>query len=194
MRVPRAFRLGVTVVLSGVLARGCFDSDEKPEVLTTEDTTTGGVDPTTTGSTTMLDFSSSGDPDQTCRDAIDCAAGCTLVAINNDPDAELVDTIITCILECGPGLNEAEAEKVLRLIDCVTIDCVDRGLCDIFLPPPGTSSGGNGTTGGSGGSSTSDGEPPVDPVLQCQTCLISGVTVEQPSDDFACAEQAIACM
>ena len=102
MRVSRAFRLGVTVVLSGVVARGCFDSDEKPVVLTTEDTTTGGVDPTTSGTSTGPDFASTGDPDVTCRDAIDCSAGCTLVAINQDPDAALVDTIITCILECGP--------------------------------------------------------------------------------------------
>ena len=102
-----------------------------------------------------------------------------------------------------PGLNEAEAEKVLRLIDCVTTDCVDRGLCDIFLPPPGTSTGADGgsdtggsDTGGSGtagapmGSSTSDG---IDPLLLCQTCLISGVTTEVATEDFACSEQAIAC-
>lgn len=201
----RAFRLGVTVGLSGLLARGCFDSDEKPEVLASDATTTGGADTGTGSSTTSQDtFGSTGDPDATCRDAIDCAAGCTAVTLGNDPDAELVDAIIFCILECGPGLNEAEAEKVLRLIECVTDDCVDSGFCDIFLPPPGTSSGGGDTTT-SGGSSGTAGDTTagdgandtsgggIDPVLQCQVCLIGGVTNENPSDAFTCLDEANDC-
>lgn len=216
MSTARAFRLGATVLVTGLLTRGCFDSDQVVVTAgsssTTSASTTGSATtavPTTTGA------SSTGEPAlETCRDTVACATACLFTMSGGG--ASQIDLIFTCLLECEPS-SVPEAIDVFNLIECVTQDCIDRKQCDILLPEENTSSsggessssdGGNSSSSDSGGSSSSgssssssdggssSGGPSVNPTEQCLTCLLGGLGTPDSTLDpeSGCYDEAVACM
>ncbi len=167
------------VVAAGFLG-ACFDSDEKPVPLDLTTSTTGpGATTSGSSSSTSGGSTSTGEPDVTCRDAIDCVVGCAgelQQSMSPEPD-------LTCFLECEEGLTIGEALHLFRLTECVTNKCVDNGVCDILVPTE-TSTGSSSSDGGSsssGGSST--GGSPPGPDNPCLDCILANMLDPQPGGD-----------
>ena len=144
-------------------AGACFDSDEK--FTPRSGTTTGEPDPTTTGdgtsSTGYTIDNTTGEPEFTCRDAVQCMNACALDLVLNpttEPD-------LGCLLDCvEDNLTVRETYNLLQLSNCVADVCEQQSEC----MPQGDTDGD--TDGGSSGSSTSGGGDNggiIDPCLQC---------------------------
>ena len=187
---PRLGSILLALGFAGVAFGACFDSDEKFIPLSPTTSTTGPLPVTSSSSTTAMGSTSTGTPDVTCRDAIDCVVGCAgeLMA------SELPEPDLTCFLECEEDLTVAEALHLFRLTECVTNRCIDIGVCDILVPTETTSSssssssstGGESTSTGesssssTGTSSTTDGGGPSNP---CLDCILANMLDEQPGGE-----------
>lgn len=201
-RSPRLFSVVPALAVAVSLLGACFDSDEKPVPLDFTTSTTTGVVPTTTGSSTTSGGSTStGKPDVTCRDAIDCVVGCA----GELQQSKLPEPDLTCFLDCEEDLTVGEALHLFRLTECVTEKCITNGVCDFLVPtdPTGSSSGGESSSSGgesssSGGSSStggssSDGEPPPPtPQEECLTCILANMRDPEPGG--VCQPLADACV
>jgi hypothetical protein len=154
--VSTSHRIGSLLALF-VLAStaACFDSDEKFEPRA--GSTTGTVDPTTTSgssSTTGTPDPTTGEPDISCRDAVQCIQQCAFDLIT-DPG---IEPDLGCFLDCEEQLTVREAYHLLRLGNCAAAECEMRDECM------------SGDTDGGGSSSSSggdDGGGLIDPCLQC---------------------------
>ena len=155
-------RLASLVALLSALGAGaCFDSDETFEPRA--GSTTGEPDPTTTGEGTSSTGSSldntTGEPEFTCRDAVQCMNACAIDLVLNpstEPD-------LGCLLDCvEDNLTVRETYNLLQLSNCVADECEQQSEC----MPEG---GGDTDTDTDGGSTTSggDGGGIIDPCLQC---------------------------
>lgn len=143
------------LVLAGTA--GCFDSDEKFEPRAG---TTGEPDPTTTtavgtsSSTGTID-PTTGEPDVSCRDAVECIQDCSTMLIT-DPS---IEPDLGCFLDCEEQLTVREAYHLLRLANCAAAECEMREACS-----PGGDTDGDTDTDASGDAGD-DGL--VDPCLLC---------------------------
>lgn len=195
-------RARAELLLVGLLALGgaCFNSDEKFRQSGTTSTTgattsTTAPDPTTETTTTV---GSTGEPDVTCRDAIDCIFECAAAVqakLQMDPDYE---PDLSCFLDCEEKLTVQEAYKLLKLGNCASMVCSDLGAC---MPPDDTTGGGSsssdggssssGGSSGSSGSSSSDGGggggSVIDPCIDC--IFVHMLDPESPG----CQEFAMDC-
>lgn len=179
---PRLGSIIPALLMAGALLGACFDSDEKPVPLSPTTSTTGPLPGTSSTSTTAAS-TSTGTPEVTCRDAIDCVVGCAgELQMSNLPEPDL-----TCFLECEPGLTVGEVLHLFRLTECVTNKCIDQGVCD-FLVPTETSSGSSSSgdestsTGGSSSSGTGTGTGtgtsttgPAQPDNPCLDCILANM-------------------
>ncbi len=166
-------------LLAATLLAGasCFDSDEKLRAAGTGTTagTTGLTppDPWTTGQGGTSTTGPKPVPETTCRDAIECVFGCAAglpMPLPPEPD-------LSCFLDCDMGLDEEEALKLLRLTDCVAMQCAEKGYCDA-----------GGTTGGDTGTGGTAADPGMlDP---CTNCIFVNVQDPQPA---GCLDEAAAC-
>ena len=165
----------------------CFDSDEKNvEVnLPANDTGTPVLPPGTT-STTTGGSTSSGEPEVTCRDAIDCVVGCaTELQVSELPEPDL-----TCFLTCEERLTVGEALHLFRLTECVTNKCIDQGVCDKLVPTESSSSdGGSSSTGGSSSGTTGGGDDGSG--TECIDCILANMLDPAPP---GCIDLANACV
>lgn len=182
--IQRCVRSGLVALAAA--GAGCFDSDEvfKVAATTTGADTTTTLPPTTTTSTTdpTTSTGSTGDPDVTCRDAIDCIFECAAAvqAQTMDPNYE---PDLSCFLECEEQLTVPEAKKLLLLANCASEQCAMMGDCG--------SSDTTSTSSGGSSDSTDDGPPPPEgPLTPCLMCIF----VLMLDEDFeGCAEFAMAC-
>lgn len=127
-----------------------------------------------------------GNPDLTCRDAIDCVVDCA----SELQQMDAAEPDLTCFLECEEGLTVEESLHLFELTECVSNKCIDIGVCD-ELEPTGTAGEpdmGSGTGSGSGGSGSSGGVSPS----QCLDCILSNIFDEHPGGE--CQPYADACV
>lgn len=184
MPSPRLTSIAPALAVAAVLLGACFDSDEKPVPLDLTTTSTSGPPPGTSTSTTELpDSSTTAEPEETCRDAIDCVVGCA-AQLQTMPSTELD---LTCFLQCEEGLTVGEVLHLFRLTECITNKCVEQGVCDILVP---TETTGTTTTGDdpSSSSGTTDGTRPN----LCLECVLANILDEQLGGD--CQPFADACV
>lgn len=150
-----------------LLAGACFDSDEQyvPAAASTSTTgvTTGAVDSTSTSGSS----STTAEPENTCRDAIQCVQGCAVqlqVSMLPEPD-------FTCFLECEEGLTSEEVLDLFRLTECVTNECIALDQCDILVPSESTGEESSSSSSGGGSSSTGDTDGTRPPL--CLNCVMA---------------------
>lgn len=194
---PRLGSILLALGFAGVAFGACFDSDEKFVPLSPTTSTTGPLPGTSSSSTTAMGSTSTGTPDVTCRDAIDCVVVCAselMASELNEPD-------LTCFLECEENLSVAEALHLFRLTECVTNRCIDLGVCDILVPTETTSSSSSSSTGGeststggsssssTGTSSTTGDDGPSNP---CLDCILANMLDENPGGE--CQGLAVMCV
>ncbi len=193
---PTPSRVRPELLLLGLLAlvSACFNSDEKFRQSGTTSTTgastsTTSPDPTTETTTTA---GSTGEPDVTCRDAIDCIFECAAAVqaqLQIDPSYE---PDLSCFLDCEEELTVQEAYKLLKLGNCASMVCADQGAC---VQPEDTTGGSDGSSSGgssgSSGSSSSDGGggggSVIDPCIDC--IFVHMLDPESPG----CQEFAMDC-
>ncbi|MCA9709453.1 MAG: hypothetical protein KDK70_26670 [Myxococcales bacterium] len=170
-----------------MLLGACFDSDEKLVPLDPTTSTSGPSTGTSTSTTTSDSSSTTAEPEQTCRDAIDCVVGCA-GELQMQQSAELD---LTCFLTCEDGLTVAETLHLFRLTECVTNKCISQGVCDFLVPTEssssGSSSGGESSSSGTG-TDTTDGTRPN----LCLQCVLTNILDEQLGGE--CQTLADMCM
>jgi hypothetical protein len=172
---------------------GCFDSDEKYQPIAPSTSTTGTISTTSSSSSSSSTSSSTtAEPEETCRDAIQCVQAClTELQLSMSPEPDL-----TCFLECEPGLTSEEVLDLFHLAECVTNKCIDDGHCDVLLPDETTSTGGSSSSSSSGSSSTgtdtgTSSTTGLDPTTECLNCVIGGINDPAPP---GCMEVAAQCV
>ena len=148
-------------LLSVLGAGACFYSDETFEPRAG---TTGEPDPTTTGDGTSstgntLD-NTTGEPEFTCRDAVQCMNACALDLVLNpstEPD-------LGCLLDCvEDNLTVRETYNLLQLSNCVADVCEQQDEC----MPEGDTDGDTDTDTETSGGGGDEGGGVIDPCLQC---------------------------
>ena len=111
------------------MATACFDSDEvggAAEAEAADEVVNETIAPTDEeGDTDDSWDPDTGAGDSTCRDAINCLVQCQIqLSMNNDPEPDL-----SCFIECDPGLTTDEAYALLKLGECIAMECAAQGAC-----------------------------------------------------------------
>lgn len=119
-------------LLFAPLGSGCnsdltpTDSDTASTSTSTSTSTGDGTSTTDDGTSTTDDettsTSTTGEPEQSCRDALQCVGLC----------AVMLD--LQCIQECTMGLPPEEGQKALDLGLCVGMQCFASGSCTASDP------------------------------------------------------------
>ncbi|MEM7153326.1 MAG: hypothetical protein AAF799_10825 [Myxococcota bacterium] len=185
---PRIASIAPAMLAAFALFVACFDSDEKPVPLVFSTSTSGAViPPGTTSTTTGVESTSSGEPEVTCRDAIDCVVGCaTELQISMLPEPDL-----TCFLTCEERLTVGEALHLFRLTECVTNRCIDLGVCDKLVPSESSSSDGGSSSSGGSSSGTTGGGGDEGDGTECIDCILANMLDPAPP---GCIDLANACV
>ena len=125
------FHCGAALALLCAFAPGCFDSDELRAANDTSDSAEEGdtqamySDESDEGGDDNWTAEETGEPETTCRDAIECLVMCQAQALlNPEPEPDL-----SCFTECDMGLSTEEAYLLIKLAECIGQKCADEGAC-----------------------------------------------------------------